>query len=167
VAVQEVLRESVNRIQDSLDALCSQNNEAVAGHVVDALLVLTHHMADTEARRWAAYTGSDVLLRRRAAIQHGAAGSSVRDVMLSLAKKKSTVQSFFRLGGSGGQQQTPIQSPNLLPFTSFPLTLTQLTLQSIPASPVPIMVQQNREGFRTQVSEKKRRNNRSTQKGVG
>jgi hypothetical protein len=103
MAVQEVFRESVNRIQGRLAALCSQDNEAVAGCLFDALLVLTDHMADTEARMGAAYTGNDALLRRRAAIQHGAAGSSVRDVMFSLAKKEFTVQNFFRLAGSGGQ----------------------------------------------------------------
>jgi hypothetical protein len=108
--VQEIYRESVNRIQGGLEALFSSDPQAAAQHFLDALLVLTHQMADMEARRWAANTNSDALLQRRAAIQQGAGGSAVRDVMYALSKKESSMQNFFHHTGSGGQhQQTSLQ----------------------------------------------------------
>jgi hypothetical protein len=110
VQVQEIYRESVNRIQGSLEALFSRDHHTAAQHLLDALVVLTHHMADMEARRWAAHTGDDALSRRRVAIQQGAGGSSVRDVMYALSKRESSMQSFFHRTGSSGHQQTPVQS---------------------------------------------------------
>jgi hypothetical protein len=108
VQVQENYRESVNRIQGSLEALFSRDHLTAAQHLLDALVVLTHHMADMEARRWAAVTGNDALSQRRVvALQQCAGGSSVRD---ALSKRESSMQSFFHRAGSSGHQQTLVQS---------------------------------------------------------
>jgi hypothetical protein len=110
VTVQEVYRENANRIQGGLEALCSGDHQAAASHLFDALFVLNHEYADMEARRLAAYTGSDALLRKRSAIQQGGGGSSARDVLYTLAKRETTVQSFFHTGGSSGLRQTQTHS---------------------------------------------------------
>jgi hypothetical protein len=51
VAVQEGHRQNINRLEGSLEALCSGDEETVAGHLFDALLVQIHEYADMEARR--------------------------------------------------------------------------------------------------------------------
>jgi hypothetical protein len=141
VAAQEVFRESANRIQGSLEALFSRDYQTVAQHLLDGYLVLTHRMAESEARRWAAFTNSEALLQKREAIQRGAAGSSVTDIMYSLAKKQSTVDNFFHRGGSSGQPQTPSQFPTQSqPVSSNPIAfvLDQTTNRLVPTQVQPV-----------------------------